>query len=63
MAALINYLIAGAALVFMIFRLKEKSRQDPNFNIGGLGIKSLINLCYLGIGCFIILILLVLLKL
>jgi hypothetical protein len=63
MGSVINYLIGGAALVFMTFRLKAKAQKDPYFTIGGLGIKSLINLAYLGIICFIILVLTILLEL
>jgi len=47
----------------MTYKLKIKSNETPNIKIGGIDIKSLINLSYIGIACFAMLILVTLLNL
>jgi len=63
MSSIINYLIGFGALTFMTYKLKIKSNETPNIKIGGIDIKSLINLSYIGIACFAMLILVTLLNL
>jgi hypothetical protein len=57
---MVNYLISIAGLTYMAFRLKNKSQQDPHLKIAGLSVKTLLNMAYLGIACFAILVLMVL---
>ena len=62
MGSIINYLIGLIALAFTIYRMKIKSQENPHYKIGGLSIKSLIKLAYLGVICYVTLVVLILVK-
>ena len=57
-SSLINYVIGLVAIVAVLSRVNQKAIQDPSFNINGIGIKNIQMIAYVGIGIFILLILL-----
>jgi hypothetical protein len=61
-AAIINYLISLAAICFGLYFLIQKSKGRPAMKFMGLPVNTVIKIAFIGIGIFLALIILTLLK-
>lgn len=61
-AAIINYLISLAAISFGLYFLIQKSKGRPGMKFLGLPANAVIKVAFIGIGIFLALIILTLLK-
>ena len=57
-SSIINYLISIAGISFGLVQITKKSATNPNFNLAGFSVKNLRIIAYIGIGIFVLLILL-----
>lgn len=49
-AAIFDKLIGLCLIIFILFTLKKQQAQDPEKRLSGIPIKTIIILCYVGIG-------------
>jgi bacteriorhodopsin len=49
LASIINYLISTGVFIYMIFFLRNKSVENSSMKFGGLSIKTLSILMYIGL--------------
>ncbi len=56
LAGIINYLIGIGFMTFILFIIKRKSVEQPLMKIGGMSIKTIITIFYVGITIYLFLI-------
>ncbi len=49
LASILNYLISTGVFIYLLFFIKNKSAQNPSMKIGGLSLKTLSVLMYIGL--------------
>ncbi len=54
---LINYSISILVMIIAIISIKNKAKENPSLKILNFPVKDLLLFAYLGLGCFLILIL------